>query len=172
MDFLIETRYCIPLLEAHFFWNQLRGSLLGSQSKLITNKGKQRWFKNRTKLMIFSKFDQQWTRRSTGISLNKCQSESSDLIDKLKPKETESFMHHTTVRPPQNLKWCASISSCWVAHDICFAPTFQQKQNLCSGTRTTMWSSFCREGGKYREPCTLTFAFLQQVDRRTTNRRD
>lgn len=29
----------IPLLEAHF-WKQLRGSLLGSQSKLITNKGK------------------------------------------------------------------------------------------------------------------------------------
>jgi len=55
MDFLIETRYCIPLLEAHFFWNQLRGSLLGSQSKLITSKGKQRRFKNRIKLMIFFK---------------------------------------------------------------------------------------------------------------------
>jgi len=100
MDFLIETRYCIPLLEAHFFWNQLRGSLLGSQSKLITSKGKQRRFKNRIKLMIFfqsstsNELGGQLVYRSTNASLKV----ATQSCDKLKPKETESFYasHHSS----------------------------------------------------------------------------
>jgi len=76
-----DTLLYIPLLEAHFFRNQLRGSSLGFQSKLITSKGKQRWFKNRTvSINWWSFFDQQWTQRSTSMSLNIPQSGSSDSI--------------------------------------------------------------------------------------------